>query len=90
MEASVPLMVSPAIVTVLPVPTVLSLNVAVAVEVESVTTSLPCLPTSAADPRTSWFVATLVASYVRLLAVMPDTVSSFAVILAEVVGWVSV
>ena len=86
MAASVPLMVNPATVTVLPLPAVLSSNVAVAEAVESVTTSLPCLPTSAAEPSTSWFVALLVASYVRLLAVMPDTVSSFAVMDAVVVG----
>ena len=83
-------MVNPATVIVLPLPAVLSSNVAVAEEVERVTTSLPCLPTSAADPRTSWFVAILVASYVRLLAVMPDTVSSFAVMDADVVVWASV
>ena len=55
-------MVRPATVTVLAVPTVLSANVAVAEAVESVTVSLPCLPTSAADPRTNCDVAVVVAS----------------------------
>ena len=62
MAASAPLMVRPATVTVLAVPTVLSANVAVAEAVESVTVSLPCLPTSVADPRTSCDVAVVVAS----------------------------
>ena len=75
--------------TVLPTATDLFANVAVADAVESVTVSPVSLPTSAADPRTSSEVADVVESYTRLLAVMPDTVSSFAVMLAVVVGWLS-
>ena len=70
-------------VTIFPVSTFLSGTVAVADEVESVTTSLPCLPTSAADPRTNCGVTFVPALYVRLLAVMPVTVSVLAVMFAE-------
>ena len=83
-------MVRPAMVTVLPRPTFLSATVAVAEPVDNVTTSLPCFPTSAADPRTNCGVTLVPALYVRLLAVMPVTVSSLAVMLRVVVGWVSV
>ena len=90
MVASVPEMVSPAMVTVFPVATFLSANVAVADDVESVTVSPEMTPESAADALFNSAVAELVASYSRLLAVMPVTVSVFAEISAVVVGWVSV
>ena len=90
MAASAPLIERPWRLTTFALPTAFVANDAVAEEVESVTTSLPCLPTSAADPRTSCNVAFVVESYTRLFAVMPETVSSFAKIDAVVVGWVSV
>ena len=83
-------MVLPAIVTTLPTPTFLLANVAVALEVDSVTTSLPAIPLKAAEPLFNSAVANVDALYVRLLAVMPVMVRSFAVIDAVVVGWVSV
>ena len=77
-------------VTVFPVATFLSANVAVADDVESVTVSPEMTPESAADALFNSAVAEFVASYSRSLAVMPVTVSSFAVMEAVVVGWVSV
>ena len=72
------------------VPMFLFANVAVAALCEIVTTSDPCLPTRAAEPLTRRSVAETVESYTRSVAVIPDTVSSLAVIDAEVDGWVSV
>ena len=66
-------------VTSLPTPTFLSANVAVADVVDSVTLSPDTTPESEAEPMTSWSVAAFVASYVRLLAVMPVTVKALAV-----------
>ena len=83
-------MVSPAMVTTFPTSAFLFANVAVAPEVESTTVSLASLPTSAAEPSTSCEVALVVASYVRLFAVMPETVRTLPVMSAVVVGWVSV
>ena len=83
-------MVMPATVIGLLVLTFLFANVAVAALWLRVTTSDPCLPTSAAEVFTRRSVAEVVESYTRLVAVMPDTVSTAAVIEAEVVGWVSV
>ena len=65
-------------------------NVAAAEAVESVTVSLPCLPDNAAEPSERSAVASVVESYTRFDAVTPVTVSSFARMLAVVVGWVSV
>ena len=83
-------MASPAIVTTLLVPTFLLANVAVAPAVESVTLSPLITPESAAEPLLRSAVAESVALYSRLLAVIQVTVSSLAVMFAEVVGWVSV
>ena len=57
MPASTPLSVSPATVTVLPVPTSAVSKVPVAPPVASVTSSLPTTPTSAAPPTASVAVA---------------------------------
>ena len=67
----------PLIVTVLLVPIALFANEAVAPLVSRVMVSLLWMPTSAAEPLLSNAVADVVASYTRLLAVMPLTVSSF-------------
>ena len=83
-------MVSPAMVTCLPTPTFLLAKLAVANEVDSVTVSPLMTPESAAEPLLSNAVADVVASYSRLLAVMPVTVIVFAVMDAVAVGWVSV
>ena len=83
-------MVLPMTVTVLLVPIVLVANVAVAPDVDNVTTSPDSLPTIAADPLFKRAVADVVASYTRSFAVIPVMVSSLAVIDAVVVGWVSV
>ena len=85
-----PLIVIPAMVMVLFVPTVFVANVAVALAVLSTTESLPWIPTRAADDFCNRPVAAVVRSYTRSLAVMPETVSVFAVISAVVVGWVRV
>ena len=90
MAASVPEMDRLATNTVLLVPIVFVAKLAVADAVESVTVSPLTTPDSAADPLFNNAVADVVASYSRLLAVIPVTVSSFAVIDAVVVGWVSV
>ena len=74
----------PVIVTALPNATVLSAKAPAAAEVLIVTTSLPCLPTSAAAPV--FRAATVVRSYVRLTAVTLLTVSSLAVMSAVVLG----
>ena len=79
----------PAIVTVLFVPTVFVAKVAVAELVDNVMLSLPCTPTSVADPKISCAVAAVVESYTRLLAVMPETVSSFVVMFAVAEGCVN-
>ena len=75
---------------VLLVPTFLLANVAVADAVDSETLSPLMTPASAAEFLFSSAVAESVALYSRLLAVMPVTVSSLAVMFADVVGWVSV
>ena len=80
----------PAIVIVLFVPMFLFAKVAVAELWVRVTTSDVSFPTSAAEPFTRRSVAATVESYTRLLAVMPDTVSSLSVMFAVVLGWVSV
>ena len=90
MPASVPEMVRPEIATVFPTPTVLSANAPATELVDNVTLSPLTTPASVADPETSCAVAFAVPSYTRLLAVMPVTVSSLAVMDAVVVGWVSV
>ena len=90
MAASAPAMVLPAMVTVLLVPIVLVANVAVALAVLNVTVSPVSLPTSAAELLFNNAVASTVESYTRSLAVIPLTVSVFTVMLAVVVGWVSV
>ena len=90
MPASVPPMVMPMIVIGLLVPIVLFANVAVAALWVRVTVSFVSTPTRAAEVFTNRSVAETVESYTRLVAVMPDTVSSLAVIDAVVVGWVSV
>ena len=74
--------------TVFRVPTFASRNAPVAPLVSSVTVSPLMTPTSAAPPRLR--VATVPPSYGRLLAVIPLTVSPSGVMLANVVGWVSV
>ena len=76
--------------TVLLVSTAFVVNVAVADEVLSATVSPLMTPDSAAEPLLRSAVAELVASYSRLLAVMPVTVRSLARIDAVVVGWVMV
>ena len=86
MAASSPLIVRPAIVTVLFEAMALSANVAVAEAVESVTASAPITPESAAAPLMRREVAAVVLSYSLLLAVMPVTVRAFAVMLARAVG----
>ena len=78
----------PETVTVLFVPTFFEENVPVADAVEMVTESPLTTPTNAAEPR--FRDAVLFWSYVLLLAVTPETVSALAVIVAVVVGWVSV
>ncbi len=83
-----PLIVKPDTVTVLAVPTFLSAKTPVAPAVLSVTVSPDSTPTRAA-PAT-FNVAVVVRSYTLLLAVTPVTVSAFAVMSAEVAGWVSV
>ena len=65
-------------------------NVAVAEVVDNVTASAPITPESAAEPLISREVAAVVPSYSLLLAVMPVTVSAFAVMFAVVDGWVTV
>ena len=79
-------MVSPEIVTVFAVPTVLVANSAVAPLRSSPGVSPKTIPESAAEVVTSCEVASTVRSYTRLLAVMPVTVSVFAIIVAVVVG----
>ena len=86
MPASVPEMVRPATVTVLLLSTLLLANVAVADEVDKVTTSPETTPDSAAEPVFNNAVADVVRSYSRLLAVMPVTVMFFAVMFAVAVG----
>ena len=81
-------MVLPVMVTVLLLPTVFEEKVPVADVVLSVTVSPRTLPTSAAEPFTK--VAVVLALYTLFEAVMPEMVSSFAVMFAVVVGWVSV
>ena len=54
---SVPLILIPEMVTVLLVPMTLSAKVAAALEVESTTSSRPCLPTNVAEPFTKSAVA---------------------------------
>ena len=73
-------------VTGLLVPMFLFANVAAALVVESTTSSDPCFPTSAAEPFTRSEVAVTPASYTRLVAVIPVTVSSLVVMFAVVVG----
>ena len=90
MAASVPLMVMPAIVIVLLAATVLVAKDAVAPLWSSVTMSSVSTPNKPAVPFESSEVAFVVASYTRFAAVMPETEMPFAVIDAEVLGWVSV
>ena len=84
MAASVPVFVTPVMVMVLLVPTFLLSKVPVVDAVEMVTVSPLMVPTNAADPR--FRDAVVFWSYVLLLAVMPDTVSVFAVMSAVAVG----
>ena len=83
-------MVRSATVTTLFVPTFLLAKVAVAAVVTSDTVSFVSTPTNAAEALFNNAVADVVALYTRLLAVMPLTVRVFTVMLAVVVGWVSV
>ena len=80
----------PVMVIGLFVPMFLFAKVAAAFAVESTTSSDPCLPTSTAEPFTRRAVATTPESYTRSVAVIPETVSSLAVIFAVVLGWASV
>ena len=57
MPASAPLIVMPVMVIVLLVPMFLSANVAVALVVDSTTSSDPCLSTNVAEPLTKTEVA---------------------------------
>ena len=66
--------------------TVLSANVAVALEVLTVTSSLPTLPTGSAVPVN---VAVSVRLYTLFTPDRPDTVRFFFVMAAESVGCVS-
>ena len=88
--AFAPLMVSPLIVIVLPVPTFLSANTPAAFVVDSVTVSPDSTPARTAEVVTSREVAAVVLSYTRFVAVMPVTVIVLTPILAVVLGWVSV
>ena len=69
----------------MPAPMVLLAKVAVADVVDRLTVSPATTPDNAADPVTSCAVADVVASYSRLLAVMPVTVKFFAVTVTETV-----
>ena len=84
MPASAPLMVLPVMVTTLLVPTFLLAKVPAADVVLRVTVSPETLPTSAAEPFTK--VAVVLALYTLFDAVMPEMMSSLAVMLAVVVG----
>ena len=75
MPALVPLRVNPATVTVLLVPTFLSLKVPVAAAAFRVTESPLTTPANVAPAVFS--VAELVASYILSWALMPATVSAF-------------
>ena len=90
MSASAPLIVMPVIVIALLLPTVFEANVPLIPATDMETVSPLTTPESAADDVTSWSYASVVASYTRLLAVMPVTVNVFAVTDAEVDGWVRV
>ena len=80
----------PVMVIGLLVPMFLFAKVAVAALWLRVTTSLVSMPTSAAEVFSSRSVAESDELYMRLVAVMPETVRPLAVIDAEVDGWVSV
>ena len=80
----------PAIVIGLLVPMFLLVKLAVAALWSSVMLSFVSTPSNAAEVFTRSAVAESEALYMRLVAVMPDTESSLAVIDAEVDGWVSV
>ena len=82
-------MVIPARVTILPSATFLFAKLAVAALWSSVTASPDSTPERAAEPFTRSAVADVVASYTRLLAVMPETVRVLAVTLALAAGCVS-
>lgn len=84
MPLAEPLMVSPEICTLLPVPTVAELNRPVADPALSTTLPPSKLPTRAA--LAALMVAVVVPSYSLLLAVMPLTVRVLPVIEAVVVG----
>ena len=75
-------------VMVLLVPTFWFVNTPEVEVVEILTLSPEITPTNAAEPRLS--ITAVVWSYTLLLAVIPVTVSSLVVMLAVVVGWVSV
>ena len=83
-----PLIEKPMVVTLLPVPTLKSLNVPTALDVRSVTESLPSTPCNSAAPVFS--AAVVDRLYTLLIADTLLMVSSLAVMLAVVVGWVSV
>ena len=78
-------MVMPAMVTCFPAPMVLFAKLAVADAVDRLTVSPATTPDRAADPVTRSAVADVVASYSRLLAVIPVTVRFFAVTVMDTV-----
>ena len=90
MPASAPLMATPVTVIAFAVPMFLVTNEPAIDAVLRFTVSFVSTPTSAADVVSSSAVALVVALYTRLLVAMPLTVSVFAVMLAVVVGCVSV
>ena len=73
-----------------PIPATGVANAPAIPEVERVTVSPLTTPLREAEFVTRWLVASVFPSYVLLVAVMPVTVSDFDVMLAVVVGWVSV
>ena len=88
MAESAPLIVTPAMVTALFVPTALSAKLPVALPAPSVTASPLITPDSAAAAVLS--VAVVEPSYTLSFAVMPVTVSAIAVMLAVAAGCISV
>ena len=82
------MIVRPATVTVMPVPTLSEAKVPVAPPALRLTVSPLKTPTSAAADVIR--AAVVLALYTLFSAVMPETVSPAGVMLAVVVGWVSV
>ena len=61
-------------------------NVAVAFATDKATMSEPCMPSRMAEPVSKRLVASVLALYTRLFAVIPATVKVLRVIDAEVLG----